>query len=163
MQYIEAPNLEEFKFKTSIFLAGTISGAEKNDWQSKAAKAFEGLDITVINPRRKVYLHNDEVAQEQIEWEFERLHKVKIILFWFSFETVAPITLFELGAALTRKDWMKRNFYSYDNGQQRVYIGADLKYPRLLDLCIQSRLAGYEGYIYNDLDLMVGDIKKDLK
>lgn len=63
---------------------------------------------------------------EQIAWEYWRLRHVSSIAFWFAQETIQPITLFELGAALER--------------DVRIVIGIDPLYERRLDVTMQANL-----------------------
>jgi hypothetical protein len=86
---------------------------------------------------------------EQIKWEHEHIHKCKWMMFWFCEETLCPITLFELGVAVTRSNLP-------DN---RLFIGAHPGYQRKLDVEIQVGLARpHRGGIYTSLDNMVQDI-----
>ena len=127
-KYIEAPSKENYDNEKAIFLAGTISGAW--DWQNFAAKNLAGFG-TVVNPRRATYgglaagVNQD---LEQIRWEHEQLQNVPVIMFWFSQETVAPITLFEYGY------WLAR-------GDKTLVVGIDPLYPRLRDVVMQTKLA----------------------
>ncbi len=124
MQYIEAPNTESAKFK-SVFLAGGISDCP--NWQKDVAESLTDIDVTVYNPRRYHYPITEILeAEEQIRWEYERLRKADIILFWFSPETLNPITLFEYGSALER--------------DQKLFVGVDFDYKRKTDIEIQTKI-----------------------
>jgi len=113
----------------SLFLAGSISNAW--DWQEVAANVLKH-DYDVYNPRRENYKSFDpKVEREQIIWEYDRLKKCGTIIFWFSHETLAPITLFEYGKCL---EWKKR-------GEIELYVGASPEYKRINDLLIQTELA----------------------
>jgi len=114
MKYIEAPNysldIARLDPDNCLFLAGSITGA--HDWQKEMAfKKYEinifGLKASfiecfnVFNPRRVDFDASDpNVEKEQITWEYHCIHHCHHILFWFAPETLAPITLFELGSAL---------------------------------------------------------------
>lgn len=119
--YFECPD----KIAPFLFLAGTISNSA--NWQELAAGVL--LDkYHVINPRRSSFDVNDkEMTKEQIQWEFEMLKFAPNILFYFSHETVAPITLFEYGVMLGKPD---KNLF--------VYVHED--YPRALDVIVQTSL-----------------------
>ena len=128
MTLIQAPDPVITPYKT-VFLAGSISGA--TDWQSKVVSrcnSHYGLysGFSLLNPRRSAP-YTPEMDSVQIPWEYNALRKADIIFFYFSNETVAPITLFELGAALER-----------DN--QTLVISAHQDYPRLRDLHLQTSL-----------------------
>lgn len=150
MKYIEAPNYDleiaRLNPKDNLFLAGSITGAQ--DWQKELA--FKEYDIfelddniesatdkdirlvnyfNVFNPRRANFDVNDpSVEKEQITWEYHCIHQCRYILFWFAPETLAPITLFELGSAL--------NTHEHKN----IFIGIDPLYKRKNDVIIQTSL-----------------------
>lgn len=144
---ITAPefNIQTAKLDSSrcLFLAGSITGV--GDWQSSIVdtptlkKNFkddrtEFLTISdyfhTFNPRRKNYDSLDPaVEEEQITWEHYHINKVcDNILFWFGKETVAPITLYEYGRALSTHDHSK------------IWVGIHPEYPRKNDVLIQTRL-----------------------
>lgn len=154
-QYIEAPTVEKIKNDYSVFLAGGISNCE--DWQKSASKALSQLDdLTVINPRReewKMDKNEIEESTKQIAWEFAYIRKAKMILFWFTDDTLQPITLFELGSALQRNT----------NGKQKIFIGCDPNYKRMLDVKIQSKLIGFKGKIHNSLSDLIKDVADNYK
>lgn len=117
---------EEKSFKT-IFLAGGISNCP--DWQKTAELFLNALDkVAILNPRRHNWnMDSQDLASiEQIEWEHKYLTTVDMVLFWFPEETLCPITLFELGAALQRK--------------ATVLVGVHPNYQRKLDVITQVRL-----------------------
>lgn len=137
-QYIEAPDHEVFQFRDSLFLAGGISDCY--DWQKDAVTALTHLSVVLVNPRRANFdISKPEEGVVQIKWESNYLSQCSQILFWFASETVCPITLFELGAALERR----RNAMEYDGNLQQLFIGAHKMYPRLLDVQVQSKLYGH--------------------
>ena len=144
-QYIEAPNYDieiaRLNPEECLFLAGSITGAE--DWQKNLAfkdvkDPFQDINnegvslidrFNIFNPRRQNYNGLDpKLENEQITWEYHCIHQCKHILFWFAKETLAPITLFELGSALNTHDHSK------------IYIGIDPEYKRKNDVIIQTRL-----------------------
>jgi hypothetical protein len=146
MTLIQAPDPVITPFKT-IFLAGSITGA--TDWQSKVVSEFKAnalTRITLLNPRRSTP-YSPEMDSLQIPWEYNALRKADIIFFYFSNETVAPITLFELGAALER-----------DN--QTLVISAHKDYPRLRDLHLQTSLKRGQ-YVSTGLDVGIGRLMEE--
>lgn len=140
MKYIEAPNYDieiaRLNIFDNLFLAGSITGAQ--DWQKEMAhKKYNvyNTDVRLIdhfnvfNPRRANFDASDpSVEKEQITWEYHCIHQCKYILFWFAPETLAPITLFELGSAL--------NTHEHKN----IFIGIDPEYKRKNDVIIQTSL-----------------------
>jgi hypothetical protein len=143
MKYIEAPNysldIARLDPDNCLFLAGSITGA--HDWQKEMAfKEYDHLNglgkplrlvdyFNVFNPRRVDFDASDpNVEKEQITWEYHCIHHCHHILFWFAPETLAPITLFELGSAL--------NTHPHYN----IYIGIDPDYKRKNDVIIQTSL-----------------------
>ena len=87
----------------TIFLAGSIEMGSAKDWQSELVTALAGRNITVLNPRREQWDSSwrqsiDEPKfREQVEWELDGLERADIVAMWFAPDTVAPITLLELG------------------------------------------------------------------
>lgn len=131
--YVEAPNYigagglsypDGKTFKTSIFLAGGITGCP--DWQSDMRYML--YDLIIFNPRRENFPIGDpNEALEQITWEHHYLRVADIILFWFPFDTLCPIVLYELGAwSMTEKP---------------IFVGVHPDYKRRQDVEIQTKLA----------------------
>lgn len=151
-KYTEAPNdlsfvgwLENLDLlKKGIFLAGSITGAR--NWQQIASRELIA-HLSVFNPRRESFdVTKEDESKKQIDWEYNYLHRVKIIMFWFSNETLAPITLFELGAALERKD-------------QKIYVGCDPEYKRKFDVTYQCGKFGVK--VEDSLENLINAIKLD--
>ena len=146
MDYIEAPSEARSLHKNRLFLAGGITNVM--DWQSYVVKNISNLDITVFNPRRENFdISLKEESEIQIKWEYNRLREATHTLFWFSYETIQPITLFELGAALER------------NGH-RLFIGCDPRYERAQDIKIQSLLVNHHMEISDTLEDLINRINK---
>jgi hypothetical protein len=132
MKYIEAPSCECLNVPyPSVFFAGTITGAK--DWQKNLFERIRLCNGTVYNPRREHFDFNDpNESAVQIEWEYIQLHQADIISFYFSHETLGPITLFELGAAL------ERNLMSPK--KQKILIYCEPEYRRKFDVEFQTQL-----------------------
>ena len=126
MVSVIAPSIDFPAHKISVFLAGTITGA-KMDWQRQITESLKDFDIVVFNPRRAKKPEDEEGVREQITWEYENLKQADLVSFWFSSETVAPITLYELGAQVATN--------------KPIVIGMDPKYPRRFDVEVQVPLA----------------------
>lgn len=142
MNYVEAPYNYYLNTarETSVFLGGGITNCK--DWQKElVSKHLSHLVCpftTVFNPRRKTFDMNDPNESEiQIVWEHKYLRLSDVLVFYFSEETVCPITLFELGAAL------ERNLHA--ESPQQIVVYCEPKYVRNSDVAIQTKLI-------NDLD-----------
>lgn len=147
MNYIEAPNYPEVftKRDTNIFLAGSISGCW--DWQTYVRLYLRdnAFKYNVFNPRRATFdTSKKEESEVQINWEYEMLKYCGYVAFWFSYETFAPITLFEYGTLL--------------NSDVKLIVGCDPMYPRVNDVKIQTALRRPGLKIHNDL----GDFSKEI-
>jgi hypothetical protein len=111
----------------AIFMAGGVTNCP--DWQQEMLELLKDCDLIVFNPRRNNFPIDDPKATyEQIKWEYERLHEADAVMFWFPCETLCPIALFELGAALER--------------DQAIFIGVHPEYKRRQDVEIQTKLGG---------------------
>ncbi len=103
MLEIKAPNRHQDYRKVSIFLAGSIEQGKAEDWQHKLVQELSDLDIIVYNPRREQWdstwiqsIHNKDF-QEQVTWELNYLDNSDIRFYYFHPDTLAPISLMELG------------------------------------------------------------------
>jgi hypothetical protein len=143
-QIIKAPTYLPIHYRQSVFIAGGISGCR--DWQSVVVERLKDRNVTLINPRREDYSDSPEVAKEQIIWEHTYLGAATHVLFWFCEETLCPITLFELGAVLTK-------------GEQEIFIGMDSGYKRKLDVFEQSRLREFDKEIRLSLDSFIEKVR----
>ena len=102
MREIKAPN--KFKDKIYVFLAGSIEMGKAEDWQSKVCRELSDFEnIIILNPRRddwdsswKQSIENKQFT-EQVEWELEAQEKSDYIIMNFCEDTIAPISLLELG------------------------------------------------------------------
>ena len=133
MKYIEAPNKHKGKSGIpTLFLGGGISNCK--DWQSTLVEKLKDYNVTIYNPRRNNFdINNPKVSEEQIKWEHKRLHESNILVFYFAEETLCPITLFELGAAL------ERNIYI--TTKQDIIVYCEPEYKRKFDVELQTKLA----------------------
>jgi len=160
--YIEAPHFSLDVARLTpddcLFLADSITGA--HDWQKEMVfkKYFPYpslIDVfNVFNPRRVDFDASDpNVEKEQITWEYHCIHHCNHILFWFAPETLAPITLFELGSAL--------NTHQHEN----IYIGIDPQYKRKNDVIIQTSLRDErlaKRIVYSKEDLAMQVLKRKI-
>lgn len=153
-QYIEAPSDESINNTESLFLAGGITGCP--DWQSDVAEQLKDLPITVVNPRRKDFevfkgSSGYQESEIQISWEYHQLRRTSQVIFRFCKETLQPIALYELGAAL------ERNLHS--DSPQTIFINVHPEYPRLFDIQIQTSLQKYHYTISEKLDSLVHAVR----
>ena len=155
-KYIEAPeplsDRIDLDLDRIVFLAGSITGAE--NWQKRATETLLP-HFNIVNPRRQSFdVSRKDIEEEQITWEYGWLRYSNILLFHFSHETVAPITLFEYGAAL---EWARN--YKWI----KIYVSIHSDYSRKNDVVIQTRLRNPEvsKNIYFSLDECLENMIKD--
>ena len=123
MKYIECPTDYLCAGRDiAVFLAGGISNCP--DWQQEIVARLSDSQLTLVNPRRKIF--TEEYAEEQIKWEHCHLTRCDAVLFWFTCETICPIALYELGA------WNFR--------PKKLFVGCHPNYQRKLDVEVQTRL-----------------------
>jgi hypothetical protein len=145
MYYVESPeNFEHTPKYQSIFLAGGITGCP--NWQQEIVHLLWDTDLVVLNPRRTVFpIHNPDVAEEQITWEYRHLREANAILFWFPCETLCPIVLYELGAwSMTTKP---------------IYVGVHPEYQRRRDVEIQMSLVRPEVEVVYSVQRLIEQVK----
>lgn len=149
---IKAPN----KFDTSkysVFLGGAIDQGKSVDWQSKVVQALSDLDnIVVLNPRREEWDESWEQCKDcepfrgQVLWEIGAQEKCDLILYVYTKDSKAPITMFENGAWGTKKDCIvcvEEGFYRQGN----------------LDIYMEH----FNIPIYHNLDEMIADLHEVLE
>lgn len=147
MHYIEAvENIPAARWKEpTLFLGGGITNCA--NWQQEMCQLLKDTNLTILNPRRKHFPMDDpNAAEEQIVWEFNHMGLAKAIMFWFSSETVCPITLFEYGK------WICRG--------KRLFVGCHPEYSRLTDVKVQTRLERPYQQVHTDLNLLAQEIKE---
>jgi len=144
MNYIEAPNEYEGENETSLFLAGGITNCR--DWQKEIAENLKDLKIAVFNPRRKDFsTMSESIEEEQIKWEFNHLQKADAISFYFSEETLNPITLLELGF------WL--------HSDKKLFVGIHPDYEKKINVVVQTKLARPKIEIVYSLEDLSAQIK----
>lgn len=101
--YIEAPNCIDHSrvkdWQRTVFLGGGISETSNRQFFAKEKLLPH---FTVFNPHRGNYVKSEAENTHQMIWEYTYLNLASIVLFYFSWETVAPITFFELGKMLEK-------------------------------------------------------------
>ncbi len=152
MQYIEAihPYFPE-EGDISVFAGGGISNCR--DWQQDFRLCLEDEDIIFLNPRRKNFSMDDpDASKKQIEWEADHLCIATIVVFWFSPETLCPITLFELG--------------TFMRDSRPIVVGIHPDYKRKLD--VETQVGLYRAdvpivYTVEDMGLEVRRICAEIR
>lgn len=87
----------------SVFLAGSIEMGMAENWQAQVERAFQDLDVLLLNPRREEWdaswlqSIDNPPFREQVEWELTGLERATVVAMYFATATKAPITLLELG------------------------------------------------------------------
>lgn len=141
---IQPPNRPNTS-KPSVFLAGGISNCP--DWQNELANILNNMNgnTQIFNPRWDYRW----TAKEQIEWEWHYLREVDVLSFWFSYGTLNPIVLYELG------------MWGNSTGRP-LCIGIDPKYERKLDVEEQTKLSRPEIEIVYSLNDLAEKVKYEL-
>lgn len=98
-----------------------------------------------------------EAIREQVRWEFCYLRVVDIISFWFPKETMCPITLYELGQWLGRRElWGKpETSVNMPKLVPQILIGVHPDYARKFD--IEEQLACVENDCHPDYRVKIVD------
>jgi Nucleoside 2-deoxyribosyltransferase like len=131
-----------------VFVAGGISNCP--DWQKEMIARFKdvGDDLVMINPRRTSFKIEDPAESSfQIEWEREHLNTCDAIIFWFPFQTLCPITLFELGVAATQVRDVP------------IFVGCHPAYERKFDVEKQLSLITPSVKVRDNFEDVVNDVK----
>jgi len=147
--YFEAPIQDDDLLEGQcIFLAGGISNCW--NWQNHAASKLMSSEVFdyVVNPRCKDFdVENELETSRQIKWEYKYLNECEYIIFWFTADTIQPITLFELGKMI--------------GTNKKIYVGCDPRYARRLDVVVQLGLSRPDIEIWDSLDDMLDSIILD--
>ena len=129
--------------KNTLFLGGGISGCP--DWQKEMIDRFKGHNLTLFNPRRKEFDSSDSMMSDrQIEWEHFHLKAASAIMFWFPWETLCPITLFELG--------------KYAASGSTIFVGCHPAYARKFDVVKQLSLMRPELKVHSSFNDLVTNV-----
>lgn len=145
MRVIEAPN--QYPEYANIFLGGGITNCP--DWQKEVIQWLSGYDGIILNPRRTGEF-TDDIATEQIKWEYKALRSVETLFFWFPEETLCPIALLELGVFTQRP-------------QTQLIVGTHPNYARRLDVITQLELARPEVKVQSSIEGLIAEYLKTLE
>ncbi|THC89574.1 hypothetical protein EYZ11_010983 [Aspergillus tanneri] len=102
-QIINAPSDELPCGIISIFLAGTTSKVDTNDWRELLCASLSNIPITIYNPYRADWDSSwrEDIDfppyRQQVEWELDKQDKADVVVIYFHPATQAPISLLELG------------------------------------------------------------------
>ena len=102
-QIIYAPSDTATKGVKSIFLAGTTSKVDPQDWREELSASLSDAPVTIYNPYRSDWDGswrediNFAPYRQQVEWELEKQDQADIVVVFFHPATQAPISLLELG------------------------------------------------------------------
>ena len=105
MRQIKAPcQYTKDPTEMSLFLAGAIDNGKAVDWQEYVTEQLADVDnLIILNPRRDDWdptwdcsKDNPKFA-EQVNWELDGLNSCDLILMYFPANSIAPISLLELG------------------------------------------------------------------
>jgi len=148
MQVIRALESLPFRITTTwnkiLYLAGGIRST--HDWRSEVEEALKDTNLTIINPVHIGFTEKSAIAQHnQIAWEQMAISLSDAILFWFTPETLCPMTLYELGYAMSR-------------GEQRLFIGTDPCYARRVDVQVQLKLIQPKIRIHTELGPLIEEV-----
>lgn len=130
----------------TCFLAGGITNCW--EWQNAVIDELNKMEDTehlvLFNPRRANFPIDDpNASQEQIEWEYNQLHKADIFSMYFTAgESTQPICMYELGVHVTRAE--------LDDKPRTVVVSVEKGYVREQDVVIQTKLALGEGIVNID-------------
>lgn len=92
------------RLANSVFLAGSIEMGKARDWQAEAIKLLDDHFAVIYNPRRPDWDSSWEQSiqnvefRRQVDWELDMIAAADWVLFNFEPDTIAPISLMELGS-----------------------------------------------------------------
>ncbi|PIL25158.1 hypothetical protein GSI_13047 [Ganoderma sinense ZZ0214-1] len=91
----------------SVFLSGSILTGD-NDWRKKIIHRLEHLSITFFNPVRVDWddtwknSKSDSRFCAQVKWELDAQERADVVAVYLDARSPSPISLLELGLALSR-------------------------------------------------------------
>lgn len=124
---VKAPNDYEFGTALRIFLGGAIDMGAAENWQERLTKDlsdYDDEDLVLLNPRRddwdSTWTQDPTPGTqfyEQVEWELIAQENADGIIYYFTADSKAPITLLELGLfnACNTVVHCPKEFYRYGN------------------------------------------------
>lgn len=99
----ELPVIQCDRRRASVFLGGSIDNGAAEDWQAVLIDRLKDLPVLLLNPRVDAW--DTSLAQDisnpafasQVDWEITHLGRADLRIFYFAPNSLAPITLMELG------------------------------------------------------------------
>jgi hypothetical protein len=147
MKVIECPTeLTKNDGSVRVFLGGGISGCP--DWQKEMIDRFKYMpdDFVLVNPRRSSFDISDPTQSEfQIDWEYRHIRMCDAMIFWFPYNTLCPITLFELGQASVAR--------------RTMFVGCHPAYPRKFDVEKQLEMEYPTVTVHDNFEPIVQEVK----
>jgi hypothetical protein len=138
--------------KPSVILFGNIDKGSGVDWRDELASALSNFPISIINPDRKDWNSSwvEDISfpkfKEQVEWEMEYAQVADIIVFHFAPDTLAPVSLLELGMYC---------------GTGRVLVCCQPEFKKRGN--VQMVCAKYSITLLESLDALVEELRQRLK
>ncbi|PLB41730.1 nucleoside 2-deoxyribosyltransferase domain-containing protein [Aspergillus candidus] len=102
-QIICAPSDDAPWGRQSIFLAGTTSPVDPEDWRTTLSRSLSDIPVTIYNPYRSDWdsTWREDLSfapyRKQVEWELDRQERADLVVVYFHPATQAPVSLLELG------------------------------------------------------------------
>jgi hypothetical protein len=94
-----------------VFIAGSIEMGKAVPWQAALVQALSDVpNVILLNPRRSdwdpswVQSRRNPQFREQVEWELSGQDLADVIAFYFAPGTLSPVSLLELGLAISDPD-----------------------------------------------------------
>lgn len=87
----------------SVFLAGTTSSTDQQDWRELLTQALGHLPVTIFNPYRADWDSSwkedisDSKFVEQVNWELDMQERASVVVVYFHPLSQAPVSLLEFG------------------------------------------------------------------
>ena len=140
--HIQAP--DEYTLDApSIFLAGGTS--DKDPWQFRMVSLLADSGLAVVNPLLHPYpASGSREEAEQIDWEARHFRKATAVLFWFTPQTLCPVSLFELGAVSAR--------------DIPLFVGFHPDYKVKGDIGLRLQLARKDVQVASDLEVLATQV-----
>lgn len=144
---VKAPHPYDSGLKYTIFLAGSIDMGKARPWHDDVIKALSDLDIQILSPKRDDWdssweqCSTCEPFREQVVWEHDAMEAADMVVFCFTAESKAPVTMYEFGRFADRKECIacvEEGFYR--QGNLDIYCELD------------------DVAVYHNLDEMIADL-----
>jgi hypothetical protein len=110
--------------KYSVFLAGSIDMGKARPWHDEVFSKLADLDVQLISPKRDDWDSSweqdahSEPFRSQVLWERAGMEAADMILYCFTKDSKAPISMYELGRYGNAKDCIvcvEEGFYRQGN------------------------------------------------